>query len=131
VQQQLTVGAAELPTYFKEHHDRQRLMPAHTHIQVLLQKGTKLRQKQSTYKGGGGGGCRATGRPQTSQNINLKNADFVATMKSTVLRYLPFSRNQPLNRLMNSILEFKNYINNIAYLRHYFYNNFQLNIKYV
>ena len=71
---------------------------------------------------GGGKGCRATGPLQTSQNRNLNNTDFVDTTKSKVLRYLSFSGNQPLNRLMNSISELKKkYINNISYL-HYFYN---------
>jgi hypothetical protein len=45
-------------------------------------------------KGGGGvPGCKP---PQTNQNRNLKNKDFVDIMISNVLRDFPFSRNQPL-----------------------------------
>jgi hypothetical protein len=48
------------------------------------------------HPGGGGGkdGCRTTA-PQTHQNQNSKNTDFIY-MTPKVLRDLPFSRNQPL-----------------------------------
>jgi hypothetical protein len=52
----------------------------------------------------GEGGCRAAA-PQTPQNRNFKNTDFV-DMTSKVLRDLPFSRNQPLKSADDSILEF-------------------------
>jgi hypothetical protein len=42
-----------------------------------------------------GGGCRAAA-PQTPQNRNLKNTDFVDIVVSKVLRNFPFSGNQPL-----------------------------------
>jgi len=42
-------------------------------------------------------GARLPGcSPQTPQNRNFKNKDYVDTMLSEVLRDLPFSRNQPL-----------------------------------
>jgi hypothetical protein len=41
-----------------------------------------------------GRGCRAAA-PQNPKNRNLKDTNFV-NMISKVLRYLPFSRNQPL-----------------------------------
>jgi hypothetical protein len=41
------------------------------------------------------GGYRAAAPPQTTQNQNLKNTDFVDII-SNVLRDLPFSLNQPL-----------------------------------
>jgi hypothetical protein len=44
--------------------------------------------------GGGGGGLQAP--PQTCQNQNLKNTDFVGIMTSKVLRAFLFSQNEPL-----------------------------------
>jgi hypothetical protein len=42
------------------------------------------------------GGCRIVAPPQTPQNQNLKDTDFVDMIISKVLRDFPFSRNQPL-----------------------------------
>jgi hypothetical protein len=44
-----------------------------------------------------GGDCQAAAPPpQTSQNYNLKNTDFVHAMISEVTCNLPFNQNQPL-----------------------------------
>jgi hypothetical protein len=42
------------------------------------------------------GGAAGLQHPQTPQNRNLKNTDFVDIVISKVLRDFPFSRNQPL-----------------------------------
>jgi hypothetical protein len=51
---------------------------------------------QIQKKARGAPGGAATAPPQTPENRNLKNTDFVDIMISKVLRDLPFSRNQPL-----------------------------------
>jgi len=58
---------------------------------------TMLQFTSSLYNRGLTKGARLSGcRPQTPQNRNFEDKDYVDTMLSEVLRDLPFSRNQPL-----------------------------------
>jgi hypothetical protein len=56
--------------------------------------------------------------PQTPQNRNLKNTDFVDIMKSKVLRDFPFSQNQSLKSADDRYIKIlENGFNNFALYR--------------
>jgi len=66
---------------------------------------TGVRNCRGAPSGGGGVADGAAGLQPTPHppNRSLKTTDFVDTVKLNVLRDLPFSRNRP----MDSVLEFK------------------------